>query len=329
MKKLVGLATALAFSLFSCQQAPDGYQIEGEIEGPAEGMIYLKSFRNKMFFTVDSTTIENGRFSFSGKVEQPLLYGLVTEEMGHPAQFFLENKALKIKLNSEDEEIVSVENSEVNRIFLENQEKVFNEGFNIDSLVSKYPTSPAAAFYLYRYFTYQLPLDSLKDTRSKLDESLEGSPYVKDLDQIIGRLENVQIGKEAPLFTLPDTTGTNVNLADFRGRYLLIDFWASWCPYCRVENPNLVTAYEKYKDMKFTILSVSLDSDHAKWMKAIHDDNMTWTHVSDLQYWDAEVPALYAVRGIPANVLLDPDGNIIARNLMGEELQTKLAELLP
>lgn len=329
MKKLVGLATALAFSLFSCQQAPDGYQIEGEIEGPAEGMIYLKSFRNKMFFTVDSTTIENGRFSFSGKVEQPLLYGLVTEEMGHPAQFFLENKALKIKLNSEDEEIVSVENSEVNRIFLENQEKVFNEGFNIDSLVSKYPTSPAAAFYLYRYFTYQLPLDSLKDTRSKLDESLEGSPYVKDLDQIIGRLENVQIGKEAPLFTLPDTTGTNVNLADFRGRYLLIDFWASWCPYCRVENPNLVTAYEKYKDMKFTILSVSLDSDHAKWMKAIHDDNMTWTHVSDLQYWDAEVPALYAVRGIPANVLLDPDGNIIARNLMGEELQSKLAELLP
>lgn len=329
MKKLVGLATALAFSLFSCQQAPDGYQIEGEIEGPAEGMIYLKSFRNKMFFTVDSTTIENGRFSFSGKVEQPLLYGLVTEEMGHPAQFFLENKALKIKLNSEDEEIVSVENSEVNRIFLENQEKVFNEGFNIDSLVSKYPTSPAAAFYLYRYFTYQLPLDSLKYTRSKLDESLEESPYVKDLDQIIGRLENVQIGKEAPLFTLPDTTGTNVNLADFRGRYLLIDFWASWCPYCRVENPNLVTAYEKYKDMKFTILSVSLDSDHAKWMKAIHDDNMTWTHVSDLQYWDAEVPALYAVRGIPANVLLDPDGNIIARNLMGEELQTKLAELLP
>lgn len=139
----------------------------------------------------------------------------------------------------------------------------------------------------------------------------------------------MQIGKEAPLFTLPDTTGTNVNLADFRGRYLLIDFWASWCPYCRVENPNLVTAYEKYKDMKFTILSVSLDHDHAKWMKAIHDDNMTWTHVSDLQYWDAEVPALYAVRGIPANVLLDPDGNIIARNLMGEELQTKLAELLP
>ncbi len=292
-------------------------------------MIYLKSFRNKMFFTVDSTTIENGKFSFSGKVEQPLLYGLVTEEMGHPAQFFLENKALKIKLNSEDEEIVSVDNSEVNHIFLENREKVFNEGFNIDSLVSKYPASPAAAFYLYRYFTYQLPLDSLRDTRSKLDESLEGSPYVKELDQIISRLENVQIGKEAPLFTLPDTTGTNVNLADFRGRYLLIDFWASWCPYCRVENPNLVTAYEKYKDMKFTILSVSLDHDHAKWMKAIHDDNMTWTHVSDLQYWDAEVPALYAVRGIPANVLLDPDGNIIARNLMGEELQTKLAELLP
>ncbi len=329
MKKLFGLATALAFSLFSCQQAPDGYQIEGEIEGSAQGMIYLKSFRNKMFFTVDSSTIENGKFSFSGKVEQPLLYGLVTEEMGHPAQFFLENKALKIKLNSEDEEIVSVDNSEVNHIFLENREKVFNEGFNIDSLVSKYPASPAAAFYLYRYFTYQLPLDSLRDTRSKLDESLEGSPYVKELDQIISRLENVQIGKEAPLFTLPDTTGTNVNLADFRGRYLLIDFWASWCPYCRVENPNLVTAYEKYKDMKFTILSVSLDHDHAKWMKAIHDDNMTWTHVSDLQYWDAEVPALYAVRGIPANVLLDPDGNIIARNLMGEELQTKLAELLP
>ena len=132
------------------------------------------------------------------------------------------------------------------------------------------------------------------------------------MDGIIKQLENVQIGKVAPEFSLPDTAGVSVSLSDFRGKYVLLDFWASWCPPCRRENPNVVKAFNEYKDKNFTIA----------------DDNLAWTHLSDLKYWDSEIPALYGVRGIPANVLLDPDGVIVAKNITGEDLHKKLKEVI-
>ena len=173
-----------------------------------------------------------------------------------------------------------------------------------------------------------MPLDELKATRAKISSELAGCPYVKDLDGIIKQLENVQIGKVAPEFSLPDTAGVSVSLSDFRGKYVLLDFWASWCPPCRRENPNVVKAFNEYKDKNFTIVGISLDKDKSKWMKAIADDNLTWTHLSDLKYWDSEIPALYGVRGIPANVLLDPDGVIVAKNITGEDLHKKLKEVI-
>ena len=173
-----------------------------------------------------------------------------------------------------------------------------------------------------------MPLYELKATRAKISSELAGCPYVKDLDGIIKQLENVQIGKVAPEFSLPDTAGVSVSLSDFRGKYVLLDFWASWCPPCRRENPNVVKAFNEYKDKNFTIVGISLDKDKSKWMKAIADDNLAWTHLSDLKYWDSEIPALYGVRGIPANVLLDPDGVIVAKNITGEDLHKKLKEVI-
>lgn len=325
--KQAGIWAVAALLLAGCQEAPKGYVINGEVTGMPEGKIYLKSFRNKMFFDVDTAEVKDGKFTFQGEVDQPLLYGLATESMNYPVQFFLENRPMEVKLSA-DGENVTVENSPVNEVFQTNAEKIFADGYNIDSLVTRYPDSPAAAFYLYRYFTYQLPLDSLKAVRAKLSPSLATSPYVIDLDDIILKLENVQIGKTAPEFSLPDTAGVNVSLSDFRGKYVLLDFWASWCPPCRRENPNVVKAFQENKDKNFTILGISLDNNKSKWLKAIADDGLTWTHVSDLKYWDSEIPALYGVRGIPANVLLDPEGVIIAKNITGEALHAKLKEVL-
>lgn len=326
MKRLA-VTALVALTLASCQETPKGYVINGEVAGMPDGKIYLKSFRNKMFFDVDTAEVKDGKFTFKGEVDQPLLFGLATENMDYPVQLFVENTTMDVKIG-DDGETITVQNSPVNAVFQENADKVFEDGYDIDSLIAKYPDSPAAAFYLYRYFTYQLPLDDLKATRARISPALADCPYVKDLDGIIKQLENVQIGKTAPEFSLPDTAGVSVSLSDFRGKYVLLDFWASWCPPCRRENPNVVKAFNEYKDKNFTIIGISLDKDKSKWLKAIADDNLTWTHLSDLKYWDSEIPALYGVRGIPANVLLGPDGVIIAKNITGEDLHQKLKEVI-
>ncbi len=136
------------------------------------------------------------------------------------------------------------------------------------------------------------------------------------------------VGKAAPDFTLPDVNGKPVSLNSFKGKYVLVDFWASWCRPCRVENPNVVNAYNRFKDKNFTILGVSLDEDKNAWLDAIKKDQLAWTQVSDLKQWQSMVIPLYQFDGIPYNVLLDPQGNVIAESLRGAELEAKLAEVI-
>ena len=120
-----------------------------------------------------------------------------------------------------------------------------------------------------------------------------------------------------------------ISLSSFKGKYVLVDFWASWCGPCRQENPNLVKAFNRFKNQNFTVLGVSLDrpGNKEKWLKAIHNDGLAWTHVSDLNFWNSKTAALYVVRAIPQNFLLDPNGKIIGKNLRGEDLENKLEEL--
>ncbi len=136
------------------------------------------------------------------------------------------------------------------------------------------------------------------------------------------------VGKKAPELTLPDANGKDISLESFKGKYVLIDFWASWCKPCREENPNVVKAFNQYKNKNFTILGVSLDREKQSWLQAIQDDRLTWTHVSDLAFWDSKAVEIYRFDGIPFNVLIDPMGTVIAENLRGDALSGKLQEVL-
>ncbi|MEJ7736001.1 MAG: TlpA disulfide reductase family protein [Chitinophagaceae bacterium] len=139
---------------------------------------------------------------------------------------------------------------------------------------------------------------------------------------------NSWVGKKAPDLALATAEGKTVSITSFKGKYLLVDFWASWCGPCRQENPNVVKAYNQYKDKNFTILGVSLDKEKDPWLKAIKDDQLAWTHVSDLKYWNSKAVDVYKFEGIPFNVLIDPQGNIVAENLRGFDLEKRLEEVL-
>jgi peroxiredoxin len=303
--------------------------IKGESVGLEDSKkVYLQRYYNKMFFVIDSATVKNGKFLFTKELEIPELYGVTTDTtLISPLYVFVDSRnELTVHLDTaRGGRNSAVKGSAANDLYKQYQQNSRN--FNIEEFIKKQPSSIVSAFVLYRYFSPNLSAEEVVKYTDLLDKSLAKTQYVKLLRDLPAALRTTEIGQQAPDFTLPDPSGKPVKLSDNFGKYLLVDFWAAWCGPCRRENPNVVRLHNKYKEKGFGVFGVSLDSKKEAWVKAIAKDELNWPQVSDLAFWDSAPAKLYGIRGIPGNVLLDPSGKIIARNLRGEELEKKLAEL--
>lgn len=331
MKKLLLGAAAVALTLAGCSQndASDKVIINGETQATA-GWVYLKKFNNKIFSTVDSAQISpDGKFKFDAKIELPELYGLTLSHEETPYYIFLEPGTVQVNLsNAEDYEGTVVTGSSLQDEYEAYQK--LDEDIDINAYIKEHPASIVANYILYRNFSYRLSADEIRANIANLDPSLQNSAYSQILKKLADKYDAVSIGKNCPDFTINDVDGNEVKLYDYLkdNKYVLLDFWASWCPPCRRENPNVVENYKKYHDKGFDIVGISLDKTREAWLKGIEEDGLTWHHVSDLAYWNSAPADLYGVRSIPSNFLVDGNGVIIAKNLRGEDLGNKLEELL-
>jgi peroxiredoxin len=201
--------------------------------------------------------------------------------------------------------------------------------YGLKNFVKTHPKSPVSGYIIYNDLNNPaIPLAEVEEALSYTDKEIANTKYIKLATKRVEDKRGTTVGFKATNFSQNTPEGKTVSLSDFKGKYVLVDFWASWCRPCRMENPNVVAAYNRFKDKGFTVLGVSMDSNREPWIAAIKQDNLTWTHVSDLKGWGNEVGKLYNVTGIPQNFLIDKEGKIVAKDLRGAALDEKLAEVL-
>jgi peroxiredoxin len=364
MKKII-LIFAVAAILLSCTgKKGNQFKITGVVKGAEAGMVYLQKMDSTGWVTMDSATVKNSEFEFRGKVDSPDRWNLTIKGKDAMFPFFLENSDIRLVVHADSAGLIDVTgsaNQDLFKIYIKNNDSIqklinaldpiyakadslkdtatikkLDDQFKahdkelkklIVDLVKNHPASPAGPWLIMRN-SYQFELPELDSLLVVFDSTLCHSFFYKAVAKRVAILKRVQIGQPGVDFSMNDTTGKQVALSSLKGKILLVDFWASWCHPCRLENPNVVKAYAGFHKKGFDVLGVSFDRKKDNWEKAIKDDKLTWNHVSDLQYWGNAAGKLYGINSIPANILLDKDQKIIGRNLRGDALIAKLTELL-
>ena len=337
-----------------------GFTINGNVAGMEDGTVKLTSSQDASQ-VLTTGTITKDAFTLKGSLPEPGLYWL-TIGNEQPVYLYVENSTIQVSGSKSDIKNIKIEGSSSHKDFdafqatfnplignlngVAAQMQKTEEGKSKEELMKQYQaliakinsevdvylnarkSSYVSPFVL--FVTAQLIDDYqvLENRFNLLSEEVRNSNIGRSFRDFIAYNKIGTVGTMALEFTQNDTAGKAVAFSSFKGKYVLVDFWASWCRPCRIENPNVVNAFNKFKSKNFTVLGISLDQDKDAWVKAIAKDKLAWTHLSDLASWNNSVAQMYRIQSIPQNILVDPTGKIIAKDLRGPDLEKKLCELL-
>jgi len=359
MKKIL-YTIAICFFLFSCAKQA-GYEIKGSLTGVTKAKISLMRMIDGSFVTVDSLETADGKFVFKGTVAIPEMYYIKYSDEKSPLKFFIENSPIEVTVDSAK---TTVTGSKSNDQWLTFSKQSDEFDARIDAEMKKCKEAKDAgkccdasscdstckaiqkeqkafmmryvetnknnavgAFVAFKPLGWMLSVDELAKIAGSFNDSIASSIYITGMKARVEVMKKVAIGQPAPEITMNDTTGKAVLLSSLKGKVVLIDFWASWCPDCRAEMPNVSSIYNDFHPKGFEIYGVSLDKKKAPWVKYIAENKLTWTNVSDILGWANAAGKLYAVSSIPHTVLVDKDGKIIANDLFGDDLRKKVEEV--
>ena len=358
MRKLLLSIVAASMTLAACN-AQSGYKVTGTVEGMPDGKAIIATVNGSSLDTLAKADVKNGSFEFTGNVSEPTgAYIMVIGQRG-AIPFMLENANITVNAGQAGLTVTGSEGQKIYDQFMAINATAQQEAMKLQQeyqaangdqakiqaiqeayaklmtdaqaketeLIKANPDSYVSTFVIVSGMG-QMEYEQLKERYNLLGEKAKASAQGKAIAAQIAKLESTAIGQIAPNFTITTPEGESISLYDIKGKVKLIDFWASWCGPCRGENPHVVEIYKEYHPKGLEIFGVSLDNNKEAWVKAIADDGLVWKHGSDLKGWQSAPAQLYSVSGSPHTVLLDENNKIIAKNLRGDELKQKIAELL-